>query len=278
MTTISTPLLSAGGDRWIRRSSVLLIVIVGTSAGLLSWNGLTFLAIQSGVPAGISWLLACSVDGMILLATAEILHCSLTRRSAKFGWGLSAFGVSLSIWGNTAAVSAEGFQSIAVHAIAPISLFLSTELFARLMKHKIAATQEAMDQVQRMAEREAKRREKSEQRATASSQKTEKRPVVLKEQGSQQGRLSDADEEVTVYRQLMESMPAESSKAAKIEAVLKGYPSARNGHIAYALGVDIKSVATSIVRVKDKLTKEKQEQDSSEAFTEIVKDFAPVGD
>lgn len=278
MTTISTPLLSASGDRWIRRSSVLLIVIVGTSAGLLSWNGLTFLAVQSGVPAEISWLLPCCVDGMILLATTEILQASLTRRSTKFGWGLSAFGVSLSIWGNTAAVSAEGLQSISVHAIAPISLFLSTELFARLMKHKIAATQEAMDHAQRIAEREAKRREKSEQRATASSQKTEKRPVPPKEQGSQQGRLSDADEEVTIYRQLMESMPVESSKAAKIEAVLKEFPSARNGHIAYALGVEIKSVATSIVRVKEKLTKEKQSQESSEAFTEIVKDFAPVGD
>lgn len=278
MTTIPVALLSEKGDKWIRRSSILLIIIVGTSAGLLSWNGLTYLAVNSGVPVGFSWLLALAVDGMILLATAEILHASLTRRSTLFGWLLSAFGVTLSIWGNTAAVSADGIQTAIVHGIAPVSLFLSVELFSRIVKNKITVTQQALEQAAKAAEREAKRRGKEEQKASAPARTTEKEssPATGKQGGAGgSSRISDSDEEVSTYRSIMESLPAEASKASRIEAVLREHPEARSGHIALALGQEIKAVNTTIVRVRERVAKEQKEQST---FTEIVKDFVPTGE
>lgn len=280
MTITTAATLSVRGDKYIRMSAIAMMVVVSCASATLSWHGLSHLAVISGIPQEIAWLLPLAIDGSLILGSIETVHAVLTGRNPYYGWVLTSVGVTLSIYGNITSASASGWQAAAVHSIAPCVLFLSVEALVRVIKFRITATKLAAEQERRNQEREAKRREKELQKAAAPVpvRKTDKpSQSVGAKQGSAGGsnRISDSDEEVSVYRSIMDSLPADASKASRIEAVLREYSEARSGHIALALGQDIKAVNTTIVRVRERVSKEQKEET---AFTEIVKDFAPVGE
>lgn len=280
MTITTTATLSMKGDRWIRLSAIAMMVIVSCASATLSWHGLSHLAVISGIPADIAWLLPLAIDGSLILGSIETVHAVLTGRNPYYGWILTSVGVTLSIYGNITSASASGFQSSLVHSIAPCVLFLSVEALVRVIKFRITATKLAAEQERRHQEREAKRREKEQQKVSVSTParktgKASRAPVAKQGSAGGSSRIADTDEEVSLYRNIMESLPADASKASRIETVLREHPEARSGHIALALGQDIKAVNTTIVRVRERVSKEQKE---ASAFTEIVKDFAPVGE
>lgn len=269
MATVVAPILSLTADRWIRLGAVVMMLVVATSAAILSWSGLTFLAVMSGIPSEIAWLLAVAIDGSLILGSIETVHATLTKRSPAYGWTLTGVGVSLSIYGNVVSSADSGFQSALVHAIAPCVLFLSVEGLVRILKFRITQTQEALDEAQRKADIEERRRLKAEERV--STPRTGK--AVVPRRG---GKASADDAEVSDYKAVMGNLPEGSSKVARIEAVLSAYPEARNVHIALAIGMDQKAISTAIVRVKERMKREAGEVSEGAKFQEIVKDFVPA--
>lgn len=281
MGTLVTETLSAKGDLWIRRSAVALIVLVATSAFCLSYSGLVFLADQSGINQGLAFLLPMCVDGMLLLGSAENLHSSLQSRKTRYGNLLVAFGVCLSVWGNIASAgnAGNGFQARIVHGIAPVALFLSIEVAIRIIKNRIAVSHEVIAEAKRQAEREAKRQQKASEQATRGT--GAKKSGIKASEPSRSVKVSGNESgSVDAYKAIIESVDPASSKASKIESVLRQFPDARPAHIALALGVEAKSIATTIVRVRERVLAENVSpvSTSDADFHQIVKDFAPVGD
>lgn len=306
MPDLHQPTLSKKEDFWIRTVVIVLASIVGLSAGMLSWNGLTNLAINSGYEGNIVFFLPVAIDGLILLGVADILRSGMTGRSTSYGWTLNVIGGVLSIVGNIASSGPWGITSQIVHSIPPVALFLSIEVLSRVIKNRITDSSiEALEQ-QREQERELKRQQTLEARAIAkastsnkkaspsvdtptatpvhSNQSTAKPSSEKRVSGgaSTTSRINADDVEVGVYKGIMDTLGDDASKSSKIEAVLMEHPEARNGHLALALGVEQKSVATTIVRIRtrvqDKLATVagSENEDGVDTFHEIVKDFSVV--
>lgn len=250
------PTLSMKGDRWIRRTAFLMIATVAIASAVLSWSGLTYLAIQADIPANIAFLLPLAIDGSLVLGAALVIHGSLAGYGTGFGWLMTAFGVTLSIWGNIAAVSAHDLQAQVVHAIAPICLFLSIEGLIRIIRHRITVSMEAQAEAERLAAREARKRERDIERETLTTARKEKDTRVLlatPKRGG--GKVHETDAEVASYREVIGNMPAGTPKVKVAEEVLRQYPEARTGHIGIAMGMDARQVGTTVHRAKAKLLK-----------------------
>lgn len=300
MPDLHQPTLSKKEDFWIRTVVIVLASIVGLSAGMLSWNGLTNLAINSGYEGNIVFFLPVAIDGLILLGVADILRSGMTGRSTSYGWTLNVIGGVLSIVGNIASSGQWGIVSQVVHSIPPVALFLSIEVLSRVIKNRITDSSiEALEQA-REQERELKRQQAIEARANKvkpstsskqaspcvdtptatpvhSNQSTVKPSTEKRVSGgaSTTSRISADDVEVGLYKTIMDKL-GDASKSSKIEAVLMEYPEARNGHLALALGVEQKSVATTIVRIRTRVQDKLAQENGVDTFQEIVKDFSAI--
>lgn len=282
MSTVTAETLSARGDLWIRRSAIGLIVVVASSAFCLSYSGLVFLATQSGINQGLAFLLPLCVDGMLLLGSAESLHASLQSRKTLYGNLLVVFGVLLSVWGNIASAgnAGSGLQARIVHGIAPVALFLSIEVAIRIIKNRIAISHEAAAEAKRQIERELKRQQRASELG-ARGTGVKKSAVKASEPSRSAKGSSDEPGSVDAYKAIIESADPAASKASRVESVLRQYPNARPAHIALALGVEAKSINTTIVRVRERVLAENTASPVSASdadFHEIVKDFAPAGE
>lgn len=288
MKAPATASLTAVGNARIRKTAVTMIFIVGISAALLSWNGLTFLAITAGFPAFLAWLLPVSIDGMLILGSASILHATMTNQRTWFGWLMTSVGVALSIWGNIASVGAHDVQSQLVHGIPPLMLFLSIEAGVRIISHRISVTQELQAQAERDAIKEAKRLERLQEQEKVQVAVKNKDVKVLLTQTKRGGtKVSATDPEVDTYKAILDSMGAGVSKVGMVTAILTEHPQARTTHMALAMDVDSRSLGTTVMRAKQKLLKDapaasKDSTESTETgetseqkdtFQEIVKDF-----
>lgn len=264
--------LSAKGDKRIRQCAVLMILIVGTASALLSWNGLTYLGIQAGFPVYMAWLLPVSIDGMLILGSSLILHSTLTDQKSWFGWLMTAVGVVLSIFGNIASANAHDVQSQLVHSIPPTMLFLSVEGLIRIVKHRISVTQELVAVAEKEAQREAKRQERLQEAEKLEQARKEKDSKVLLTATKRGGKkTSETDPEVAEYKNILESLPADSSKVHKVESILRHFPEARTTHIALAMDADSRQMGTTVMRAKKKILSEAGQPETADAFQEIVK-------
>jgi hypothetical protein len=290
--------ISMKQDKGIKTTAVVMVLLVGTASAMLSWSGLTFLGMTAGF-GGISWLLPLSIDGMLVLGSSLILHNTLTNQRTWFGWVITAVGVALSIWGNIASVGAHDMQSQVVHAVPPLTLFLSIEAGVRILKNRISVSQELAALAEKEAIKEARRLEKlAEQEKVAVAIKTKDTAVLLSVPKRGGTKTSETDPEVATYKGILDALPADVSKIGKVEAILREHPAARTTHIAFATGQDARQLGTTVQRAKAKLLKEagqgkpvataskeapapkeptepvSEDQDSSEGkFQEIVRTF-----
>jgi hypothetical protein len=250
----STATLTARGNARIRKTAVTMIFVVGSAAALLSWNGLTFLALTAGFPAYLAWLLPVSIDGMLVLGSASILHSTLTNMPVAFGWLMTAVGVALSIWGNIASVGVHDVQSQVVHSIPPLMLFLSIESGVKIVSHRISITQELVAIAEKEALKEAKRLERlQEQEKVQGSVKTKEAKVLLTQTKRGGPKVSATDPEVETYKAILATLDAGVSKMAMVTALLSEHPEARTTHMALAMEVDSRSLGTTVMRAKAKL-------------------------
>lgn len=254
--------MSARSDNIIRCVAIVCIASVALSSAILSWNGLSYLGVQSGIPEEIAFLIAVSIDGMILLGGVEVIHATLTGRATWYGWGLSFLGVVISIWGNIASVSEADVQSKLTHSIPPMILFLSVEAMLRIMRNRIVTSKELEAELERTALREARKQKQEQSKITTAS--------TDRAAGKPTGKLATDDPEVEQYRELVSTLPETASKASKVEKILATFPEARTGHIALCLDVQPRAIATTVQRAKTKL---QGAEPTDIAFNELVKQF-----
>lgn len=225
-------------DALIRRAATAMLVIVVLASALMSWEGLVSL----GRIAGMGWtafLLPLAIDGCLLLGSLESLHAVLGKRSSSFGGVLTLVGVSLSIAGNVVSAGHLGWLPASIHAIPPTMLFLSLTAFERIVNHRILVKHAEEKAVQRKKKRKTAVRGESAQPLRG---QTHAKKAVLEEGVS-----------VECLQEVLSDMDSEASKASKVEAMLSRFPEARTGLVAEALGVESRSVATTISRVRKKL-------------------------
>lgn len=235
-------------DTLIRNAASGMLIIVVFSSAIMSWEGLVGL----GRIGGMGWtafLLPLAIDGALLLGSLEKLHAILGKRQSSYGGLLTLLGVSLSIGGNMVAAMDRGVLAASIHAIPPLMLFVSLGAFERVVKHRIVIEH---------AEEKRKAR-----KVVFKSQIEQNAPVKSQSEPLTEGRVSVKKAEsigegvaLEHLHEVLQSVPEEFSKAAKVEAMLTAYPDARTGSLSEALGVHPKSVSTTISRVRKRLSEE----------------------
>ncbi|WP_280446328.1 DUF2637 domain-containing protein [Nocardia brasiliensis] len=128
----------SAGMRWARWSAVVIIVIIGAAAFVLSFAALRDLAILANTPKRWAWLFPVIVDGTIIQATVGALVLAKSRERRWFLWVLG-IGALVSIAGNSLHAVAAGrilpwWAAALVAAIAPISLLVDTHGLAVLFR------------------------------------------------------------------------------------------------------------------------------------------------
>ncbi|MEV6563027.1 DUF2637 domain-containing protein [Nocardia sp. NPDC051756] len=128
----------SAGMRWARWSAVIIIVIIGTAAFVLSFAALRDLAILANTPKQWAWLFPVIVDGTIIQATISALVLAACPERRWFLWVLG-IGAMVSIAGNSLHAVAAGrilpwWAAALVAAIAPISLLVDTHGLAMLFR------------------------------------------------------------------------------------------------------------------------------------------------
>lgn len=156
--------LNPRAERRLRVLSTLTVLVLAVAAAVLSFTGLRDLAIASGIPAQIAWLLPLVVDGMVLTGSLGVIASALTGIATWYPWFLTLFGVAASIAGNVLAAPPDTTSRL-VHAMAPTTFALSIEGLLRI--YRAAAVASAERERARLAreEAEAARAEAAAERA-----------------------------------------------------------------------------------------------------------------
>ncbi|MFQ6332132.1 DUF2637 domain-containing protein, partial [Nocardia sp. CWNU-33] len=131
------------GMAWARWSAVLVVVVIGVAAFVLSFAALEDLAKKAHTPEGLAWLFPVIVDGTIIQATIAVLALADTDGRKWFECVLVA-GAAVSIGGNIAhaLVSGHGYGSAALAVIAPAALLIDTHGLAVLLRTRRPAPTE----------------------------------------------------------------------------------------------------------------------------------------
>ncbi|MGV8845795.1 MAG: DUF2637 domain-containing protein [Propionicimonas sp.] len=130
------PGLSARAESAIRRTSTFTVVVLAAAAAVLSYAGLTQLAVEAQIHPRLTFLLPVVVDGLTLVGGMTVLHSTLTGLRSWYGWLLTLLGVAASVVGNIAASPVDPL-SRAVHAAPPIVLALALEALLRVYRHRV---------------------------------------------------------------------------------------------------------------------------------------------
>ncbi|MEV4206628.1 DUF2637 domain-containing protein [Nocardia salmonicida] len=121
--------------RWARWSAVLIVLVIGGAAFVLSFAALRDLAIRAHTPNELAWLFPVIVDGTIIQATIAVLALADSPERSFFTRVLIA-GATVSIGGNIAhaLVSGHGALAAILAVIAPAALLLDTHGLAVLLR------------------------------------------------------------------------------------------------------------------------------------------------
>lgn len=121
--------------RWARWSAVLIVVVIGIAAFVLSFAALYDLAVQAHTPPELAWLFPVIVDGTIIQATIAVLALADSPERTFFTRVLIA-GATVSIGGNIAhaVTSGHGIGAAVLAVIAPAALLLDTHGLAVLLR------------------------------------------------------------------------------------------------------------------------------------------------
>ncbi|WP_341684326.1 DUF2637 domain-containing protein [Nocardia farcinica] len=127
------------GVRWARWSAVLVVIVIGLAAFVLSFAALRDLAIKAHTPTHLAWLFPVIVDGTIIQATIAVLALADSPERRWFT-GVLAAGAAVSIGGNVAhsLVSGHGYLAALLAVIAPAALLIDTHGLAVLLRTRRA--------------------------------------------------------------------------------------------------------------------------------------------
>ena len=126
--------------------------IVAIASMVLSFDGLRKLATEAKISDQLAFLFPVIVDGTIIMASLAILRMNLSGQRAVLGWITMFLGTGLSIAGNVISVRNEGVIAMGTHALPPILLATSLELFLSLIRTNIKLAQDAKDAAVKISE------------------------------------------------------------------------------------------------------------------------------
>lgn len=126
--------------------------IVAIASMVLSFDGLRKLATEAKISDQLAFLFPVIVDGTIIMASLAILRMNLSGQRAVLGWITMFLGTGLSIAGNVISVRNEGVIAMGTHALPPILLATSLELFLSLIRTNIKLAQDAKDAAAKISE------------------------------------------------------------------------------------------------------------------------------
>ncbi|MEV6432378.1 DUF2637 domain-containing protein [Nocardia sp. NPDC051463] len=136
------------GMAWARWSAVLVVVVIGVAAFVLSFAALEDLAKKAHTPEGLAWLFPIIVDGTIIQATIAVLALAESDDRKWFECVLVA-GAAVSIGGNIAhaLVSGHGVGAAVLAVIAPAALLIDTHGLAVLLRTRRPVPTEPVEPV-----------------------------------------------------------------------------------------------------------------------------------
>jgi Protein of unknown function (DUF2637) len=139
--------LTPRAETAIRRVSTFTVIVLAGAAAVLSYAGLTQLAVEAQINHHLTFLFPVVVDGLTLVGGMQVLHSTLTGVRSWYGWLLTLLGVGASVIGNIAASPVDPMAR-AVHAAPPIVLALALEALLRVYRHRV--TQSHREQIHAM--------------------------------------------------------------------------------------------------------------------------------
>ncbi|KQY38527.1 hypothetical protein ASD42_09025 [Nocardia sp. Root136] len=141
--TVSTADQQPKSVRWARWSAVLIVLVIGGAAFVLSFAALRDLAVRAHTPTHLAWLFPVIVDGTIIQATIAVLALADSPERTFFTRVLIA-GATVSIGGNIAhaLVSGHGALAAILAVIAPAALLLDTHGLAVLLRTRNTSSTE----------------------------------------------------------------------------------------------------------------------------------------
>jgi len=128
-------------ERLIPDATGIIAVIIMVCAFMLSFSNLQAGAIQAGISPLISWMWPICVDALLIAGSLMILRSSLRQESTGFGWAVVIMFTGISVVFNIVH-SPQDLTSRAAHAIPPITLMVSIEMFTMIIRSDLARYQD----------------------------------------------------------------------------------------------------------------------------------------
>jgi len=120
-------------ERLIPDATGIIAVIIMVCAFMLSFANLQAGAVQAGIPPWLSWAWPVCIDALLIAGSLMILRSSLRQESTRFGWVVVIVFTVVSVAFNIAH-SPEDLTSRAAHAVPPVTLMVSIEMFTLIIR------------------------------------------------------------------------------------------------------------------------------------------------
>lgn len=141
-TSSSKPIYALNSDsKILHLSARVLTVLITLGAFVLSFNSLSELAVEAGIPQELSWVWALCIDGFIIINTLAAFSLQNKGKSSIYAWSILLVFVGFSIFGNAwhAVLATTEYKlplavSVLVTAIPPVTLFLSIHLLILMVQ------------------------------------------------------------------------------------------------------------------------------------------------
>lgn len=115
------------------------VLVIATSAFLLSFANLQAAAQEAGISPFLSWLWPLCVDALLIAGSLMILRSNLRNESPSIGWFVLIAFTGVSTVFNVIH-SPDGIMSRLSHAVPPIALCISVELLMMCLRSDIVTT------------------------------------------------------------------------------------------------------------------------------------------
>lgn len=134
---------TARGDRRIRRSTVVVVLLIAAFAAYISYRHAYELASHNGEDTASAWAWPLTIDGLIFSASMVILRANRHAvKVPKMAWLAMALGILATLGANVAHGIPYGPVGMATSAWPAIALVVSFEMLMRLFKPVITGEHE----------------------------------------------------------------------------------------------------------------------------------------
>lgn len=125
-------------ERLIPDATGIIAVLIMGCAFLLSFANLQAGAVEAGISPWLSWAWPVCIDALLIAGSLMILRSSLRQESTRFGWAVVVMFTGVSVAFNIAH-SPEDLTSRAAHAVPPVTLMVSIEMFTLIIRSDLKA-------------------------------------------------------------------------------------------------------------------------------------------